>query len=74
MVEKFFPKTTNMKQGQVLWITVHKDEKMSYGKSIQKTTLTNVVLDLVQEKDPLERAKRAINLRFYSTLRVSSDL
>ena len=57
MVVKFFPKSSNMRQGQILWTTVHKDEKMSYGKSIQKTTLTNVILDLVQEKDPLERAK-----------------
>jgi hypothetical protein len=30
---------------------------MSYGKSIQKTSLTNIILDLVQENDPLERAE-----------------
>jgi hypothetical protein len=57
MVIKFFPESSNMRQGQILWTTVHKDEKMSYGKSIQKTTLKNVILDLVQEKDPLERAE-----------------
>ena len=57
MIIKFFPETSNMRQGQTLWTTVHKDEKMSYGKSIRKTTLTNVILDLVQVKDPLERAE-----------------
>ena len=35
MVAKFFPKATNMSQGQVSWVTVHKDEKSSYGKSIK---------------------------------------
>ena len=57
MVKRFFPKTHHLRQGQIPWTTVHKDEKMSYGKSIQKTRLTNVVLELVQEQDPLDRAK-----------------
>ncbi len=57
MVVKFFPESSNMRQGQIQWTTVHKNEKMSYGKSIKNTTLTNVVLDLVQEKDPLERSE-----------------
>ena len=56
MVLNFFPSTSNMRQGQVNWITVHKNEKSSYGKSIKNTKLTNVVLDLVQERDPLDRA------------------
>ena len=57
MVKKFFPETSHLRQGQIPWTTVHKDEKMSYGKSIKQTRLTNVILDLVQEKDPLERAE-----------------
>ena len=56
MVLNFFPNTSNMRQGQVNWITVHKNEKSSYGKSIKNTKLTNVILDLVQERDPLDRA------------------
>jgi len=56
MISKFFPKTTNMSQGQVNWVTVHKDEKSSYGKSIKNTRLTSVILDLVQDQDPLDRA------------------
>lgn len=56
MVLKFFPKADYMRQGQIPWTTVHKDEKVSYGKSIKKTKLTNVVLELVQECDPLDRA------------------
>ncbi len=56
MVLKFFPETTHLRQGQIPWTTVHKDEKMSYGKSVRKTKLTNVILELVQESDPLDRA------------------
>jgi predicted transcriptional regulator len=57
MVLKFFPKANYLKQGQTPWTTVHKDEKMSYGKSIRKTRLTHVVLDVIQERDALDRSK-----------------
>lgn len=56
MVHKFYPETTNMKQGQITWTTVHKNEKCSYGKSIRNTRLTNVVLDLIHENEIMERA------------------
>ena len=51
MVNQFYPKTSRIKPGQTSWITVHKNEKSSYGKSIGKTRLTTVILDLVQSKD-----------------------
>lgn len=57
MVNQFYPETSHMKPGQVTWPTVHRDEFSSYGKSIKKTRLTTVVLDLVQSQDALERAK-----------------
>ncbi len=56
MIAKFFPDGSKIKPGQMSWITVHKDEKCSYGKSIKNTRLTNVILDLVQDKDALDRA------------------
>jgi len=56
MVNEFYPSTTNMRQGQVLWTTVDKNEKASYGKSMRKTRLTQVVLDLVRPEDASERA------------------
>jgi hypothetical protein len=56
MIAKFFPDGSKIKPGQVNWITVHKDEKCSYGKSIKNTRLTNVILDLIQDKDALDRA------------------
>jgi hypothetical protein len=57
MVRQFYPETSHMKPGQVTWVTVHKDEFSSYGKSIQQTKLTTVVLDLIQSQDALQRAE-----------------
>lgn len=56
MVYKFFPKTSNVRPGQMTWVTVHKGEKGSYGKSIKNTELTSVIMDLVQTQDVLDRA------------------
>lgn len=57
MVYRFFPETSHMRPGQIVWPTVHKDETSSYGKSIRQTRLTTVVLDLIQSKDAKDRAK-----------------
>lgn len=57
MVHKFFPATDHLTHGQIVWPTVHVDAKGSYGKRIQDTELTPVVLDLVQACDAADRAK-----------------
>jgi len=57
MVRKFFPDTSHLKQGQVLWTTIHKDERGAYGKTITDSKLTPVVLDLIPPEDIIERAK-----------------
>ena len=57
MVRDFFPETSHLGQGQMPWVTVHKDAKSSYGKTITQTPLTSVVLDIVQPtKDAEDRA------------------
>ena len=57
MVNEFFPQTSHLRQGQTQWVTVSKDETSSYGKSMKKTRLTSVVLDLVQTEDIAARAE-----------------
>jgi hypothetical protein len=56
MVHQFYPQTTHLRSGQVQWTTVHKDEKAYFGKRMQDTQLTSVVLDLVRPEDAAERA------------------
>jgi hypothetical protein len=57
MVYKFYPETSHMRPGQVVWPTVHRDEFASYGKSIKQTKLQTVVLDLIGQKDAENRSK-----------------
>jgi hypothetical protein len=59
MVRQYFPETSHLGQGQTPWVTVHKDAKGAYGKRIQDTKLTNVVLDLVRPQDIIDRANGA---------------
>nr|MBS4169814.1 hypothetical protein [Neochlamydia sp. AcF95]NGY95524.1 hypothetical protein [Neochlamydia sp. AcF84] len=47
MVRQFYSQTSHMQPGQVTWPAVHRNEFSSYGKSIQDTRLTTVILDLV---------------------------
>lgn len=56
MVHQFYPSTTHLRAGQVQWTTVHRDEVPSFGKRMQDTRLTSVVLDLVRPEDAAERA------------------
>jgi len=56
MVHQFYPETTHLRPGQILWTTVSKDEKGSYGKKISESELTSVVLDLVRPDDARDRA------------------
>jgi hypothetical protein len=57
MVNEFFPETSHLRQGQIQWVTVDKDETASYGKSMRNTRLKSVVLDLVRAEDIAERAE-----------------
>lgn len=57
MVRDFYPETSHLASGQTPWTTVSKDAKGSYGKKIQNTALTPVVLTLVQAHDAKERAE-----------------
>ncbi len=75
MVEQFYPKTTNLKPGQTTWITVDKNEKSSYGKSIKNTKLTPVILDLVLETDAKARAegKRLKEIKKEAVVRLAQN-
>lgn len=56
MVQRFFPDSSHLKQGQIIWTTVHKEEKGAYGKTIKNSRLTPVVLDLIPSTDITDRA------------------
>lgn len=53
MVDAYFPTPTRMRQGQIMWAAVAKDEAPGYGKKMLDLRQVPVVLDLVQEGDAL---------------------
>jgi hypothetical protein len=57
MVDNFYPETNHLRQGQITWTTVDKNETGTYGKRMNQTRLTHVILDLVQSCDATERAE-----------------
>lgn len=57
LFRKFHPGTDHLAAGQTVWPTVHKDARGAYGKTIQKTELVSVVLDLVTPRDAADRAE-----------------
>ena len=51
MVREFFPPTSFLKMGQILWFAVAKEEKPSYGKTMDRTKVVPVILTLVSHQD-----------------------
>ena len=41
----------NLEPGQTMWFAVHVDEKQSYGKTLEKTRITPVILSVVHDED-----------------------
>jgi hypothetical protein len=72
MLNEFYPETSHLRQGQIQWTTVDKDETSSYGKSMRQTCLKSVILDLIQTKDIEERAegKRLREIKKEATVRL----
>ena len=57
MVSDFFPETSHMKPGQMIWPCVSKDEKSSYGKSMINSEIVSVVLEVITPDDARQRAE-----------------
>ncbi len=51
LVEEFYPPNTHLRMGQVMWPAVDENEKASYGKSIEKTRLKPVFVDMITPDD-----------------------
>lgn len=51
LVEEFYPPNTHLRMGQVMWPAVDENETASYGKSIEKTRLKPVFVDMIAPED-----------------------
>jgi hypothetical protein len=72
MVQRFFPATTNLRQGQTTWISVAKNELSSYGKSITQTRMVPVIVSLLAEDEAQQRrdGKRLRDIKREAVARV----
>lgn len=51
LVEEFYPPNTHLRMGQVMWPAVDVNEKAAYGKSIEKTRIKPVFVDMIAPED-----------------------
>lgn len=55
MVQRFFPATSHLRQGQTTWISVAKNEVSSYGKTITETRMVPVIVTLLAQDEAAQR-------------------
>ena len=72
LVEEFYPKHTHLRMGQVMWPAVDVKETSGYGKSIEKTKLKPVFVDLINDHDIQEyiSGKKAKDIKKNASVRV----
>lgn len=51
LVEEFYPPNTHLRMGQVMWPAVDENETAAYGKTIEKTQLKPVFVDMIAPQD-----------------------
>ena len=51
LVEEFYPPHSHLRMGQVMWPAVDENETAAYGKSIEKTKLKPVFVDMIAPED-----------------------
>lgn len=75
LVHQFFPQTTHLRQGQVTWVSVAKDEVAAYGKTMPKTRMVPVILTLIAEDEAAQRrdGKRLRDLKRDAVARLCSE-
>lgn len=56
LFHEYFPPADRLRMGQMIWPAVAKDESGCYGKRLQDTKLTPVVVNLLTDSDILELA------------------
>lgn len=73
LVDEFYPNTTHMRPGQVLWYAVDKHETSGYGKRIENCAIKPVILNLISDQDiedyiakvPKRLRQRAVAVRLH---------
>ena len=72
LVEEFYPPNTHLRMGQIMWPAVDENEKAAYGKSIEKTKLKPVFVDMIAPEDieAVLQGEKAKAIRQRATVRL----
>ena len=72
LVNEFFPSHTHIRMGQVMWPAVEENEHGSYGKTMEKTKIKPVFLDLIHPDDIEAKlnGEKAKQIKIKTTARV----
>ncbi len=72
LVEAFYPPNTRLRMGQIMWPAVDENEKTSYGKSIEKTKLKPVFVDMITPEsiEAVLQGAKTKNIRQSATVRL----
>ena len=72
LVEEFYPPNTHLRMGQVMWPAVDENEKAAYGKTIEKTKLKPVFVEMIAPEDieAVLKGEKARIIRQKATVRI----
>jgi len=72
MVEEFYPPNTHLRMGQVMWPAVDENETAAYGKTIEKTKLRPVFIDMIAPEDieAVLKGEKAKTIRQHVAIRM----
>lgn len=72
LVDKFYPPNTHLRMGQVMWPAVDENEKASYGKTIEKTKIKPVFVDMIAPEDieAVLQGEKKMRIRQRATVRI----
>jgi DNA-binding CsgD family transcriptional regulator len=72
LVDEFYPANTHLRMGQIMWPAVDENEQAAYGKSMQKTKIKPVFVDMIAPED-IEAAfkgEKGMRIRQQATVRL----
>lgn len=75
LVEEFYPPNTHLRMGQVMWPAVDENETAAYGKTIEKTRLKPVFVDMIASEDieAILKGEKRKTIRQRATVRLFSQ-
>jgi len=63
LVDEFYPANTHLRMGQVMWPAVDENEQAAYGKSMEKTRIKPVFVDMIAPEDIEAAIKGELKMR-----------